>query len=1348
MKKLILFLVIFFAITEIQAQCPVTITPTPTSVCVGATTTLTAAGGTTYTWSSNAGAVNTPTVAVTPLQNTIYTVTANTGTCVATQTVAIMAFSRPNLTATANPASVCPGGTSTLTASGATSYTWSTNAGGGNNPVTTVTLTPPSYTTYTVTASNGICTDTQVVAVAINPVPTITANTTPLSVCAGGTATLTASGANSYTWNTGTPGPTTTVTPAATTTYTVTGTNSFGCTATQTVAVSVNPFLSLAISAAPQGVCLGGSSTLTASGASSYTWSINAGGNTTASVVVSPTTTTVYTVTGSSGACVATQTVSVPIVNSLTISIFPTTATVCAGTTTTLTASGASNYTWNPGGATTASIGVTPFSSSVYTVTGASGLCTATQTVAVFAGQVPTLSVTASPSSICTGGATSTLTANGAATYTWSANAGGVTTQTAVVNPPATTVYTVTGSNGTCTSVKTVTVNIIPTLSITATANPVGICVGGTSTLTASGAATYTWSANAGNVNTPAVVVNPTANTTYTVTGISGQCVSSQIVNVSIFPSITVTITPNPPSVCAGVSSILTANGASTYTWSANAGAVTTQSAVVTPTVNTTYTVLASSGGCNATQTVAITVNPLPTVSITPPIGTTTVFCTGTSYQFNGNANPGPILWYSWSSSGYVPGIATINIANGNCGNCNGPTITFNTTGPDTLTLVATTSIGCVDSVKYPVTVSQTPTVTTAPVFPPPHVCLGGTGATLYAYGATTYSWTPQTSMTVFASGDSVLVNPQNVGVYTYSVTGTVGACASLPVAITVTVDPVPVPSFSVSPNDSICSRLSGHFYVNNLPANTTYTWTQASTNVGLGTFSGSNTSITPIYNGSVDTTFRAQVNFTVPGCPAFPTYTMSIVVVPTPTITMVSDTVANCNSMGDSLEVTCVPASGVSFMWSPTSFMTPSSGIGNPVFVNPPSKSWYYCTPVNAQLGCVGDKDSVVVLIGDTTSAAISAQYMIICSGMSDTLTAAPQWTALNISYQYYWSGGAGILTPPGDIFVVSPGLTTTYTLLVTGTCVKNKTAEFTVYVNQCLPPVNADFAISDDTICVNRCIYFTDLTKNSNVLPLFYTWVFPGGNPVGQTGQYTVLLPDTAIYAATDSTPIPPVKVCYKINSSLNTNGVFPVYEYVSHGPGTPTVAVTHYVKVDAGPLSNAGPNFTINLGDSTQLNGTFSTGNFAITNYSWSPPDSLDCGLPPGQPNNECPRPWANPSETTVYFLTVTDKNGCISTDSMTVYVDLKCYEPFVPSAFSPNGDGKNDMLYVRSNCLQNFVFKVFDRWGEKVFESTTLNFGWDGSFRGSPVNAGVFIWTLEGFLSNGKEVKQHGSTTVIK
>lgn len=1344
-------LVLVCIYNKTKAQCPVTITPTPTSVCVGATTTLTAAGATTYTWSSNAGGVSTASVAVTPLQNTIYTVTATTGTCVATQTVGIMVFSQPNLTATANPPTVCPGGTSNLIAGGATTYTWSANAGGGNNAATTVTLTPAAYTTYTVTASNGVCVDTQVVSVAISPVPNISVSATPQSVCAGGTSTLTASGASTYTWSTGPQGPTTVVSPGALTTYTVYGTNSAGCVDTQTVVVNVNPFVSLAINAAPSGVCAGGTTTLTASGASSYTWSSNAGGGSAATAVVNPSATTVYTVTGASGACIATQTVTVPIVTSLTISIFPTTATVCAGTTTTLTASGASSYTWSTGGVTTPTIALTPFASAIYTVTGASGSCTATQTVAVYASPIPSLTVTANPISICTGGATSTLTANGAATYTWSANAGSVTTQTVQVNPPVTTVYTVTGSNGTCTSTKTVSVNVIPTLSITATANPSGICVGGTSTLTASGAATFTWSANAGSVSTSTVQVNPTTPTVYTVTGTSGQCVTSQTVGVSIIPSITVAISPNPPSLCKGGTTTLTASGASTYTWSANAGGLQTQTVTVTPSSNTVYTVSASSGGCTATQTTAITVNPLPTVTIAPPAGTTSAVCTGTPYQFIGNANPGPIQFYSWHSSTFVPGIANINITNGNCNNCNGPTITFNTTGPDTLTLIATTNIGCIDSIKYAVSVSQTPTVTTGPVAPPPHICLGGPGATLYAYGATTFTWTPLTNVNVYANGDSALVNPTSTGIFTYSVTGTAGGCISQPVAITVTVDPVPVPALVVSPpNDSICSRSSGHFYVNNLPPTATYTWSQSSTNVGLGTFSGSNTSITPYYNGSVDTTFTAQVNFSVPGCPAFPTYTMQIVVVPTPTIHVVSDTVDNCNKMGDSLKVTSIPSAGVSYMWTPTTNMTPSSGKGNPVFVNPTGQSWYFCTPINTQLGCIGQKDSVLVLIGDTATVSITSQYHIICSGMSDSLTAYPQWTPLNSTYQYSWSPATGTVTANGDVFVVAPGVNTTYTLTVNGTCARNKSAELTLYVNSCGPITNADFSMSTDTICVNHCIYFSDQTHSSlgAVLPLFYQWVFPGGQPYGVAGQVAVTLPDTAYVQAIDSSAIPKIKVCYHVNSSTNTNGVFPVQMVVSHGPigsGAPTYTVTHYVKVDGGPKADAGTNVTINLGDSTQLNGLNSTGGvFQIINYTWTPPDSIHCPPTP----QLCSQPWVNPSQTTQYTLAVTDAGGCTQTTTVTVFVELKCYDPFVPTAFSPNNDGENDVLYVRSNCLDNFTFKVFDRWGEKVFETKSLTEGWDGHFRGVPVNLGVFVWTLEGFLSNGKEVKKHGSTTLVR
>ncbi|MGZ3902793.1 MAG: T9SS type B sorting domain-containing protein [Bacteroidia bacterium] len=1355
----IFFIAFFF--TKVQAQCPITITPTATSVCAGDTTSLTAAGATSYTWSSNAGSVTTAAVVVLPVTNTVYTVTGTTGACTSTQTVAIVVNSLPALTVTASPAAVCPGASSALTASGATSFTWDANAGG----VTTAnaTVTPAAYTTYTVTGSNGTCSTTAVVDVAISPTPTITAFADPVNVCSGGTSTLSASGASSYTWSSGGSFSTTTVAPTTATTYTVAGVNSAGCPATQTVSVGVVPFLSVFVSANPSGVCSGGTTTLTASGASSYTWDSNAGSVTTATASVIPSAPTVYTVTGSSGTCVATQTVYVPIVSSFSASLNATPSTICAGQTTTLTASGGNTYAWssNAGGGGGPTKVVTPMVSTVYLVTVTNGSCTATQTVAVNVNASPTISIAADPTAVCPGG-TATLTASGASSYTWSANAGGVNTAIANVSPPTTTVYTVSGDNGICTSSQTITVNVIPFLVIPVTANPSSVCTSGSTTLTASGADTYTWDINAGGVNTASAVVTPTVSTTYTVTGSNGSCVASQTVNVSVVPNMTISVTPAAPSVCYGQTTTLTVNGASSYTWDANAGSATTQTVAVAPLSNTVYTVSAASGACVATETVLVTVK-TNTLQITPPVGTTTLFCTGTPYQFGAvDTTQGgtTVQYYQWSVSPTpVPGVVMTNTA---CTICNGPTMTFSATGTYTLQVIVNLSSGCIDTAVYALNVLQTPTVVLTDQLPIT-ICQGGTGDTLHVVGASTYTWTPMINVaTQYAAGDSIFINPPNTGVYTYSVVGTSTAgCVSAPVAITVTVNPPPVVTAysGITPwstlIDSICSLGSSTVHMDlSYPCPlATYTWTNAASG-NLGTPFASNSAVTPNYTGNVDTTYTYYGNLTIPGCPAFPTYTVNLVVVPTPTAYVVSDTVENCNRLGDSLKVTSNPSTGVVYNWSPSTYLAQTTG--SSVFANPISAQnitqTYYVTPtiIVGNNVCVGKPDSVKVLIGDTTNASIDPRYWIDCAGMVDTLIAFPTRTPLNSTYQYFWtipSIATGTVSATGDSAFVTPTAIGIYTLTVRGTCVKKKTAEILVAVNNCLTPVPS-FSVTSDTICRRKCITFTDMTlqNSSTVKPLFYMWTFtvqPPQSSIYCIGQGCTIHSDTVWYEATDSTALPKIKVCYYINSLLNTNGVFPVTEVVSHGPSTPfsVATATTNITVYDGPLANAGTSQTITLGDDATLNGSHSAGTLAsVASYSWTPSSSVSCAT--------CSVTAATPSVNTQYVLTVTDHNGCTDTSNVMVFVNDACFDPFVPTGFSPNGDGQNDTLFVRSNCLTNFTFKVFDRWGEKVFECDNLEKGWDGRFRGEPMNAAVFVYTLEGYLKNGKSVKQKGNVTLVR
>ena len=256
---------------------------------------------------------------------------------------------------------------------------------------------------------------------------------------------------------------------------------------------------------------------------------------------------------------------------------------------------------------------------------------------------------------VCPGGGTM-LTAGGADTYVWSSNAGGVQTNTVSVSPAATTVYTVTGTSvfG-CTATQTISVHInsLPIVSIGGNSS---ICIGAHTILTGMGANTYTWSSGS---NTNAISVNPSSNTTYTVTGTDGNgCENSDtiMVVVNLLPVITV----SNGTICAGQSFTITPSGATTYTYSSG-------NDVVAPTVNTTYTINGTDGnGCknNTPVTCSVTVNALPIIS-----ANTTTICAGSTTTLTASG----ASTYTWNTSAHARNRS--NYANGNYnlyGNRNG----------------------------------------------------------------------------------------------------------------------------------------------------------------------------------------------------------------------------------------------------------------------------------------------------------------------------------------------------------------------------------------------------------------------------------------------------------------------------------------------------------------------------------------------------------------------------------------------------------------------------------------------------------------------------------------------------
>jgi gliding motility-associated-like protein len=315
------------------------------------------------------------------------------------------------VTVTVNPlptiavasATICEGSSTTLTASGANTYIWSPATGLSSTTGTSVTANPVATVTYTIegTDANG-CKNTTTATVTVNSLPTVAVDNNP-TICAGNSATLTASGADTYIWSpaaglSSTTDASVTANPAATETYTVEGTDANGCKNTATATVTVNPLPTIAVASAT--ICEGSSTTLTASGADTYTWSPAAGLSSTTgtSVTASPAATVTYTVEGTdANGCKNTATATVTVNPLPTIAVAN--ATICEGSSTTLTASGANTYTWSPAtglsSTTGTSVTANPVATVTYTIEGtnANG-CKNTTTATVAVNVVPGTPVT------------------------------------------------------------------------------------------------------------------------------------------------------------------------------------------------------------------------------------------------------------------------------------------------------------------------------------------------------------------------------------------------------------------------------------------------------------------------------------------------------------------------------------------------------------------------------------------------------------------------------------------------------------------------------------------------------------------------------------------------------------------------------------------------------------------------------------------------------------------------------------------------------------------------------------------------------------------------------------------
>ncbi|MCB9234254.1 MAG: M4 family metallopeptidase [Bacteroidia bacterium] len=956
-----------------------------------------------------------------------------------------------------------------------------------------------------------------VVTATVNQVPSaVVTPSGPTTFCSGGSVTLSATGGTSYLWSNGATTSSITVTTSGNYTCTVTDAN--GCSATSTaVSVTVNSAPTANITAnGPLTFCQGGSVVLTATTSSSYLWSTGA---TTKSITVTSSGNYTVTVTNGNG-CSKT---SLP--TAVTVNPLPTAnitaggpTTFCTGGSVTLTSTAGSSYSWS-NGATTQAITVTTSGNYTVTVTNSSG-CSATSsavTVTVNSGGSATITPSG-PTTFCQGGSV-TLTANSGSSYLWST---GATTQSIVVN--STGNYSVTVTTGNCSatsSATSVTVSAPPTASITP-GGPTTFCSGGSVILTANSGSSYLWSTGA---TTQSITVSTAGSYSVSVTNSSGCSATSSAVSVTVNSLPTASISASGPTTfCQGGSVTLTASSATSWLWSNGA---TTQSITVTTGGSYSVTVTNANNCSKTSSAVFVTVNSLPSTTITA--GGPTTFCQGGSVTLSA---PSASSWL-WSTGATTQSITvstagTYSVTVTSAAGCSAtsagtvvtvnqnPTATISASGPttfcqgSTVTLTAssgssylwstgatTQSIVVNSTGNYSVTVTNSSncSATSAPVSvavnAPATANISAGGATSFCQGGSvTLTATSGTSYLWSTGATSQSITVTTSGSYTVTVTNSSG-CSATSSATQVTVNAPPTPTITANGPTTICP---GNSVVLTASTASAYNWSNGATTQSI-TVTTSGTFTVTVTDGNGCTGTSAPVTTTVSNTP------------------QANITPAGNSSIcqGDTLVLTAT--AGTAYLWS-NGATTQSISVMN---------TGTYSVTVTFPGGCTATSANAVVTVNAPATANITASGpTTFCDGGSVVLTATG-------GTSFLWSNGA----TTSSITSTQSG---NYSVTVTNANGCSATSAATpVTVNQPVPA----------TITANGPLAFCDGESVELTASNGTSWLWSNGATtqsvvVTASGNYDVMVTDANGCDATSSAVTVTVNANPVADFSFTTNNL----------------------------------------------------------------------------------------------------------------------------------------------------------------------------------------------------------------
>ena len=414
---------------------------------------------------------------------------------------------------------------------------------------------------------------------------------------------------------------------------------------------------------------------------------------------------------------------------------------------------------------------------------------------------------------------------------------------------------------------------------------------------------------------------------------------------------------------------------------------------------------------------------------------------------------------------------------------------------------------------------------------------------------------------------------------------------------------------------------------------------------------------------------------------------------------------------------------------------------------------------------GCASIQTATITAYPSPTLTITGNRF--VCPGLSTSLTA-------NGASSYVWSTGAQT-----NSLVLNPPSNTTYSVTGTGTngCESTAIASITV---QPFPIVS----LNSPTSCINNTV-----TLLANTLPasgITFTWLAGGAN----SSSITVSPASTSVYSVIADlngcsvigsstvtiqelvTPVIDFHYAAPICNNAENPSPIPASNFNSGGnyfsmPGLSVDTTSGIIDLANSISGNYTVSYSLQQVNCTAA-GSSTTGVSIVgsptlqiktrvfiapgstttlsvsggVTYTWTPDSGLSC--------SDCSNPIVSPPESKQYCV-LSEENGCIS--KACVLVDVTCdanHDFSVPNAFTPNGDNTNEQFCLQGwdFCVKDFSVLIFNRWGEKVFESADPNFCWDGTYKARPLNSEVFAYVINAIYSDSKRISKKGNITLIR